>query len=94
VELNVGNRINNERMNQLNDQLRIVKQHNLRLESEDGLYSEAVLLENGEKEKGMVVVLHGGPHSNGLSSRIGNKMMLLNGLNVLIINYTGSLGYG
>jgi len=66
----------------------------LSLESEGELYSEAILLENDEKEKGTVVVLHGGPHSNGLSSRIGYKMMLLNGLNVLTINYTGSLGYG
>ena len=41
-----------------------------------------------------MVIAHGGPHANVVTSRGSVKLLLMRGFAVLLVNFSGSLGYG
>ena len=62
------------------------------LEKEKGV--EAVLLLPPGPALPLVVSAHGGPHANAVSSRGSLSLLLQKGFAVLLVNFSGSLGYG
>ena len=72
-----------------------IKQINMDRDDIDG-FSQAVLLyhRNQQQPQPMVVIAHGGPHANAINTRLSVKLLLLRGFAVLLVNFTGSLGYG
>ncbi len=55
---------------------------------------EGVLLQPEGEDLPLVVMAHGGPHANVVTSRGSVKLLLMRGFAVLLLNFSGSLGYG
>eukprot|EP00828_Plagiopyla_frontata_P046180 TRINITY_DN811_c0_g1_i4.p1 TRINITY_DN811_c0_g1~~TRINITY_DN811_c0_g1_i4.p1 ORF type:complete len:668 (-),score=77.58 TRINITY_DN811_c0_g1_i4:73-1926(-) len=47
-----------------------------------------------DENKPLIVIIHGGPHSTSGAFTLMRLIFLLKGYNVLVPNYTGTLGYG
>ena len=53
------------------------------------------ILYHSSSNKNLIVIIHGGPHSVGrVDYSIKGAYMLFNNMNILVVNYSGSLGFG